>query len=317
MQHILIGIYIITFTAGFISIYHSISYYKIYKYSFLKTYVYHIICVNLIVLSSAASRYYKANLFGSVGSTDIIKAHFIMDVLFLVQKGIEFFIIIGIGYTIVKIVFQIQENVLNRKIHVIFIFLLVLSAFCYGGSTVHFLNTNDPYWLFFSYDSISYLVAALVIGYLIFNLIKNRTLNKGSEKKILGIFSYFYLISILTPIVHNIFKMPYHTIFAAVILFAVNIFPVIWIRYMHHIIAQNFVGIPNNMINIDRLVSEYNISEREREIFELILKGYSNKEIQQQLFLSFHTVKNHNYNLYKKLGVRNRGELIRLVMDSN
>ena len=61
------------------------------------------------------------------------------------------------------------------------------------------------------------------------------------------------------------------------------------------------------------LFSKYNISEREQEIILLILKGKSNKEIEDELFISLKTVKNHIYNIYQKLKVNNRFQLINLL----
>ncbi|WP_019417029.1 response regulator transcription factor [Anoxybacillus sp. ST70] len=52
------------------------------------------------------------------------------------------------------------------------------------------------------------------------------------------------------------------------------------------------------------------LSEREKQIFFLILKGYSNKEIAQELVLSQHTIKNHVNNLFQKLDVKRRSQLI-------
>jgi two-component system NarL family response regulator len=48
------------------------------------------------------------------------------------------------------------------------------------------------------------------------------------------------------------------------------------------------------------------LSERELETLKLVAKGMSNKAIAQSLFISEKTVKNHLYNVYKKLGVRDR-----------
>jgi DNA-binding CsgD family transcriptional regulator len=48
------------------------------------------------------------------------------------------------------------------------------------------------------------------------------------------------------------------------------------------------------------------LTEREKEVLELISKGYSDKEIAQKMFLSTHTIKSHAKNLYHKLGVKNR-----------
>jgi ligand-binding sensor domain-containing protein/DNA-binding CsgD family transcriptional regulator len=54
----------------------------------------------------------------------------------------------------------------------------------------------------------------------------------------------------------------------------------------------------------------YNISPREREILALVLKGKSNKDIEDELFIADKTVKTHIYNIYRKVGVKNRLELI-------
>jgi DNA-binding CsgD family transcriptional regulator len=65
---------------------------------------------------------------------------------------------------------------------------------------------------------------------------------------------------------------------------------------------------------LDDLAKFYRISDRERDIVELILKGMSNKEIEQGLFISPHTVKNHIYNIFQKTGVKSRGQLTNLVL---
>lgn len=65
-----------------------------------------------------------------------------------------------------------------------------------------------------------------------------------------------------------------------------------------------------------RLFTKYKISCREKEIIGLILKGKSNKDIEDKLFISLKTVKSHIYNIYQKLGVKNRLELIHLIQKS-
>ncbi len=52
------------------------------------------------------------------------------------------------------------------------------------------------------------------------------------------------------------------------------------------------------------------LSEREREVLELISAGSTNREIAQQLYLSPHTVKEHTSALYRKLGARNRADAV-------
>lgn len=49
-----------------------------------------------------------------------------------------------------------------------------------------------------------------------------------------------------------------------------------------------------------------NLSSREKEVLELISKGYSNKDIAKELFLSEKTVKNHVSNIFRKINVTDR-----------
>jgi len=67
--------------------------------------------------------------------------------------------------------------------------------------------------------------------------------------------------------------------------------------------------------DLDRFFSQYNISKREQEIIHLIMKGKSNKEIEENLYISIRTVKNHIYNIYKKLDVKSRWQLINLIQN--
>lgn len=55
----------------------------------------------------------------------------------------------------------------------------------------------------------------------------------------------------------------------------------------------------------------YNLlSEREKEVLTLIAKGYSNKEIAEQLVISVKTVETHKSNLMEKLQMKTRPELV-------
>lgn len=50
------------------------------------------------------------------------------------------------------------------------------------------------------------------------------------------------------------------------------------------------------------------LTEREREVLDLIARGYDNRRIARELFLSDKTVRNHVANVLGKLGVDGRGE---------
>ena len=48
------------------------------------------------------------------------------------------------------------------------------------------------------------------------------------------------------------------------------------------------------------------LTNREKEVLELLAKGYTNPEIAQKLYISPHTVKAHVAAILKKLNAKNR-----------
>ncbi len=56
------------------------------------------------------------------------------------------------------------------------------------------------------------------------------------------------------------------------------------------------------------------LTPREREVFTLIARGYSNLEIASALFISVKTVETHKANLKQKLGTSRRSELVRYAL---
>ncbi|MER5643436.1 response regulator transcription factor [Streptosporangium sp. NPDC002524] len=52
------------------------------------------------------------------------------------------------------------------------------------------------------------------------------------------------------------------------------------------------------------------LTEREREVFQLLVRGYGNDEIARALVLGDSTIKSHVQHLYQKLGVRDRVQIV-------
>ena len=57
------------------------------------------------------------------------------------------------------------------------------------------------------------------------------------------------------------------------------------------------------------IIANSNITERENEILQLLIKGLSYKEIASSIFISIETLNSHIKNIYRKLNVHSRSEL--------
>ena len=59
---------------------------------------------------------------------------------------------------------------------------------------------------------------------------------------------------------------------------------------------------------------DYNLTQRETEILLLLVSGYSAAEISKSIRVSESTVNNHRHRIFKKLGVKNIVELVKLAL---
>lgn len=81
----------------------------------------------------------------------------------------------------------------------------------------------------------------------------------------------------------------------------------------------NEVGEPpasNNEQRLRSVLGPHDLSEREMQTALLAARGFSNRRIGEELFVSIPTVKSHLYSVYKKSGLRSRYQLIALVSEN-
>ena len=57
------------------------------------------------------------------------------------------------------------------------------------------------------------------------------------------------------------------------------------------------------------------LSDREREVLRQVARGYTNQQIADEIGLSVKTVESYRARLMKKLGMKERADLVRLAID--
>lgn len=75
------------------------------------------------------------------------------------------------------------------------------------------------------------------------------------------------------------------------------------------ILSKKIAGLMNVASGEEEIDSQDALSQREREIVICVVKGMTNKEIAEKLFLSIHTVITHRRNISKKLQIHSAAGL--------
>jgi DNA-binding CsgD family transcriptional regulator len=157
--------------------------------------------------------------------------------------------------------------------------------------------------------SIGEFLAAALIGWLL--VLKAPKNGQRSFSNFGLLFTAWYAAQFAIDIAFNPSAAYYAN---SVLLLPVSAIPFLWIKYG----VLREMGKSRSEESRDlsgRLLESFKISAREEEIIRLILQGMSNKDIQAALFISPNTVKNHIYNIYQKMNVKSRLQLVSVILN--
>lgn len=323
MEHLaLFGIFINLLIGTWASVYLHQKH-KYHGVSFLKPIVHYTIFYNLGVLSLLIYYYLEINL-----PEDLLENGFPVyrDVGFLFISIFE----IGLVYSMFRIFLAFREKELSPRIKKGVMAAVAVLALSYGvrmllpqhsASYRLLYNIQTEFWDSFMVVEIPILIAMLI---------HRKKFRDMSRKKVNSAFAYLYLsryaillfITALIIIFRTIgifpeigipMPRPAKLLIGMAIFMSFNIIPFVWFKYFFLDYAQSMLKFVEDRGILDTIYEKHNISKREQEILKLVLDGKSNKEIEDALFISYHTVKNHIYNLYQKLGVKNRHQLIHFI----
>jgi len=85
--------------------------------------------------------------------------------------------------------------------------------------------------------------------------------------------------------------------------------PSLNINDSHTLICYKVNEILNSFVVSQNKETDAELTRREIEVLQLLTKGYSNKEIADQLFVSTHTVISHRKNISEKTGIKSASGL--------
>ena len=309
MNHLIIIVHFLSFTSGIILI-ALVNYINpvkgpVIKYALLADLFY-----TFFLLFDTINLYVRKNITEGIGIINLFfnYGQFISSIL-----GAYYLCLVT--YTLLSNWFCDKTKRLYNRIAFSIIIFLTLIFFLgqYKTTVSHYLINGVNIFIFF----------LLIYCYLIY--LRNSFKVQKNIRKVINycliVLSVFIPFSFLTSILDGLPAFMYRIPYWPTIYFLVNIIGIIFIPKHHSerkdspetlTISSNI----NQQIKVDiyeKFVENYGITERELEIARYIADGYSNPEISEKLYISTNTVKNHIYNIYRKVGIKNRYELISIL----
>lgn len=307
MDHVLVFSFLVIVLVGMWSALVTWQLYRTRGIPLLRHLFNYIFCFNAMVFGYLVAKYAFTNLLGE----DPTKYP---DSLLAGTAIPVFAVHVGVAWTALRLAWALRRRGLTPLVGRLFATGLALFGVSYAVGITLVLQDSEWLWLLRTHFALGTAMTIVTVASF-FGLVAGRhntlTENQKTSVRRLG----WYLLCGHVALAASVaLREPAHLMVAAAVLLWLNCVPLIWLRSgfrLYHRPSTEEEGEA-----IAALVQEHGITQREREVMELIVQGKSNKEIETQLCISFSTVKNHAYNLYRKLDVNSRAQLIYLVMTS-
>jgi DNA-binding CsgD family transcriptional regulator len=313
MSHLVLLVYLASVCCGIVLIGLAYHMSRIYRHRHLRTYAAHLTCLTVMALSLLALRYIQVNV--SPAKEGIVGGVYI---LFMGLCALDFVAIVGYVATFVLMTFQLREKERSAGFKTAGRLALGAAAVVWAKGVLDIVAGRDVDVLMVSLRVLDYLPKALILVLSLALFGQARRLPESGKRAALrglaslyvavhaAFFAAYALKNAWPPLF--LFAWPaYFLALSAVPLFTLGTF----LHYYHGKKAY----VARRSDGLETVLESLGVTKREREIIQLVCTGKTNREIEACLYVSEKTVKFHLYNAYRKLGIRNRVELVNLVQD--
>jgi DNA-binding CsgD family transcriptional regulator len=238
-------------------------------------------------------------------------------------KGFNIAIIMGflIATLLIYSILLLANTAFNKKINKRIKFIYLLIALIPLLTSLPFLIIYGdkvftwPQFRFYDF-SISFIFLAIFM-YILLN--PKKFIEKIEPKNIRKIYYTFYVIFgclLLFTFINDLRKLIQNRLFSETEFFVLPVFFIIWNSFNIYYSIKHYkykhIKKYHSKISLD-FIKKYSITDREKQVISLILKGFKNKEIAAHLALTSGTIKGYIHKIYKKIGVQNRVQLVKIV----
>ncbi len=307
MPHIMILIFFIALSMGIIALTLFIIRYQNRKEPSIKYFLIFFLIITARILFNTIFLYIELN-FSLQNRTELALFYAAKEMTFILV-----FIIPFIFHSLLSVPFIKPGNIILIGI-IILVFILQSSAFIQfplGNSVIYFVPDNN---------FLNILLLIIMVYPPVLVLIYYHKLKSIEIKQNIKLFTLFYIIFIVFDSITSwqLYNIPNRNSY-------LNQLPLNWLNLIFYFLWNLLLLIysikplisaypvltffqPNESI-----MEKYGITAQERNIINCLAKGHNNLKIAEENFISVNTVKKHIRNIYQKMNIKNRVELLNLT----
>jgi DNA-binding CsgD family transcriptional regulator len=304
-------IYIFSLLASFASIVIAVNLLKTYRRKYISQYLFFLIAYNIsgftnLIGRNLANEFYHQNPF--------IRT---MTGYSMVLLCFPFFVLTLFFF--ISFTREIADQGLSHLFMIWYFitWMAVLVALLLGLKI--YIASGDNRFLKILLNSINYGILMVLLFSLLKLLFQSRWIyNKNRQRGLrflailyIGLFSGCFLL------IQKYSANPDNFYFTLIVIayFALNFPPLLYLKYFMKKYFTSQTLRLDEQLYLGSFFNHYDISRQERVVVNFILEGRDNLSIAKQLSISRGTVKNHIYNIYKKVEVNSRVKLIQRIRD--
>lgn len=298
MVHLNFFLYILSFATASVSITVSTLIYLHYKKKVIIYYTLLLVVVTLLLIFRMVHCYLEIFNFRN---SDVLLF------IALVFKKTAFLLGLFCGpfftYKLIGMAYSKKRKIVINALGIIYLVATIIELIIYPREFSHTIRLYIGIPILFGVFGYHLFLAAFYLGKL-----GDRILNTSLK--------IFFTLSIIifpfslyqhltqTPYLPNYIEVPISFIF-------LNFLTIVFsFKYFNH--PAYFEG---NQLS-EYFLKRFNITDRESEIISLVIQGFSNIEIGEKLYISTRTVESHLYKIFQKGNIKNRTQLINLIMSN-
>jgi DNA-binding CsgD family transcriptional regulator len=306
MQHLIIITGILAFGMGIVSLMAVHRYYTRYRLEFLKLYLGYLVVLNISVFLNLMLHYLLTNVF-----TAMAVGHKVL--IIIVFNILGFYLLIILTYLYLLLTRKLIGKSLGKNVWRFGTGLVVFASLAYGFATAQWASSSDISFfilihkIFVSLPTVVSLVASLIL------FANAGSLGTKSRIRSLKLFSVIYILFFAYQCFLWLFSIQVWIILSTFNLLVLNIIPIPFLGGFLKEDSEGVMSSPDTREKIEAFYRIHGLSKREKEIVDLIVAGKSNEQIEQELFISIFTVKKHISNIFMKMDINSRAQLIPMV----